>query len=86
MGQIGVRIDKTRVKEVANTELVTPHGGTIVVTESRATALLARPAIRMGDGVARVYARPGESNVEEAPVTGAKPPRTGDRKNSPEGE
>lgn len=86
MGQIGVQIDKKRVKELANVALTTPHGAEIVVTAARAAALKARPGIRMGDGVARVYVDSGEDNVEPAPVSGAKPPRVGDRKNTaPEG-
>ncbi len=82
MGQVGVRTDKNRVKEVRNVDLVTPHGTTITVTAGRAAALLARPSIRMGDGVARTYAPAGEDNIEDAPVSGATPPRKGDRVNT----
>lgn len=86
MGQMGVRIDKKREREIADTTLVTPHGAEVVVTKSRAAALLARPAVRFGDGSARVYAPAGEDNdVTEATVSKAPPPRRGDARNSPEG-
>ncbi len=85
MGQLGVSTDKTRVKELADTALVTPHGTTIVVTKSRAAALLGRTAIRFGDGAARTYAPAGEDNdVTEPTQTGANPPRKGSRANTPE--
>lgn len=83
MGQMGVRIDKNRVKEAKDTPLVTPHGATIVVTASRAAALLARTPIRFGDGVARSYALPGEDNEVTEEVSKAAPPRKGDARNTP---
>lgn len=78
---MAVRVDKKRVKELADTELVTPHGTKVVVTASRAEALLARPSIRFNDGIARSYARPGEPNEEVVTVSNAKPPRVGTRAN-----
>lgn len=81
---MAVQIDKRRVKEQADTPLITPHGAQIVVTASRAAALLARPAIRFNDGIARVYSRPGDDNVVEETVSGAKAPRTGDKRNAGE--
>lgn len=83
MGQLGVRIDKTREKELKDTPLVTPHGTSIVVTKSRAAALLARTPIRMGDGTARKYAAPGEDNIVTEEVSKAVPPRKGDGRNIP---
>lgn len=83
MGQLGVRIDKSRVKEAKDTPLVTPHGTSIVVTASRAAALLARTPIRMGDGSARKYAEPGDDNLVTPEVSKAAPPRKGDSRNTP---
>lgn len=83
---IGVRVDKKREKEVADTTIITPHGAEITVTKSRAETLLARPPIRLGDGVARVYARPGESNKVADSISVAPPPRRGNRENAPGSE
>lgn len=84
MGQLGVRIDKNRVKELSNVSLTTPHGAEIVVTATRAAVLLARPALRLGDGTERIYVKSGESNEVPADVSGAKAPRTGTRTNTEE--
>lgn len=85
MSQYGVRIDKKREKELADTKLITPHGTEVIVTKSRAATLLARPAVRFGDGTARVYASEGEDNeVPETVVSKAPPPRTGSRANTSE--
>lgn len=81
-----VQNDKRRVKEQADTELVSPHGTKITVTKSRAEALLAREPIRLGDGVARRYARPGDSNEVAPVVSKAAPPRVGNRANTTDGE
>lgn len=78
---IGVRVDKKRVKETADTTLITPHGTEIVVTKSRAEALLARTPVRFGDGTARKYAKPGEDNEVQPTVSKANPPRKGDGRN-----
>lgn len=87
MGQLGVRTDKRREKELTDTKLVTPHGAEVTVTKSRAAALLARSAIRFGDGAARTYAPVGEDNdVTEPSQSGANPPRKGSRANTPEGD
>jgi hypothetical protein len=83
MGQLGVRIDKSRAKEAHDTPLITPHGTPIVVTASRAAALLARTPIRMGDGTARTYAEPGTDNIVDESVSKAAPPRKGDGRNVP---
>lgn len=85
MGQLGVRIDKNRVKELTNVPLTTPHGAEIVVTATRAAVLLARPALRLGDGTERSYVNSGEDNEVPANVSGAKAPRVGARSNTEDG-
>ncbi len=82
MGQLGVRIDKHRVKELKDTALTTPHGAEIVVTASRAATLKARPAIRLGDGTERIYVDSGEDNIAPPVTSKAQPPRTGARTNT----
>jgi hypothetical protein len=80
---MAVQIDKKRVKETANVDLITPHGTEITVTPTRAQHLLARPALSFGDGVWRKYAPAGEDNVvSKGTQTGAKPPRKGTGENS----
>lgn len=85
--QFGVRIDKTREKETADTAVTTPHGATVVVTKSRAAALVARPAVRFGDGTARKYVLGEDADNDATQETQSKapPPRRGSRANSPEG-
>lgn len=79
-----MQLDKKRERAVADTELISPHGARIEVSKARAESLLSRPGIRFGDGKERKYAAPNESNVvETTEVTGAKPPRSGGRSNSP---
>ncbi len=84
---IGVRIDKKREKEVADTTVKTPFGTVITVTKSRAAALCARPPVRFNDQVARSYVLGDEDTDNEVPlVSKANPPRKGDSRNSPGGE
>ncbi len=80
----GVSRDKRREKERAEVDLISPHGTEITVGAKRAKALLERPPIRLGDGTSRRYveADSGESNVVEAPTTGAQAPRKGSGANS----
>ncbi len=83
---IGVRIDKKREKELADTTVKTPFGTVITVTKSRAAALVARPPVRFNDQVARSYVVGDEDTDNETPIVSkANPPRRGDRTNSPEG-
>lgn len=81
---IGVRIDKKRERELKDTAITSPHGANLTVTKSRATALLARPAIRLGDGSARVYKEGHDQDTNETvtEVSKAVPPRRGDRSNT----
>jgi hypothetical protein len=81
---IGVRLDKKREKELKDTTVITPHGAEITVTKSRAAVLLARPAIRFGDGTARTYTLPGTDNVVPDTTSKAVPPRKGDGRNAGE--
>jgi len=81
---IGVRVDKKRVKETADTTLTTPHGTEITVTKSRPEALLARTPVRFGDGTARKYVAAGEDNEVPTTTTKAAPPRKGDGRNAGE--
>lgn len=76
---MAVKIDRSRKREAANVDLITPHGAEITVTKSRADALLARQPLTFADGVYRKYAYAGESNVVEvgATRTGASAPRKG---------
>lgn len=81
---IGVRVDKRREKELADTTITTPHGTEVTVTKSRAAALLARTPIRFGDGTARKYVLAGEDNEVQPTVSKANPPRKGDGRNAGE--
>lgn len=77
---MAVKIDRTRQKEAANVDLITPHGAEITVTQSRANALLARQPLTFADGVWRKYAYAGEDNVVAVGTkTGAQAPRTGSK-------
>lgn len=85
---MAVQINRKRVQEPANVTLITPQGGEITVTRSRAEALLARDPIGYNDGVYRKYAPVGESNIVEfakPAETAAAPPRTGSKVNTPAG-
>lgn len=89
---IGIRIDKKREKELQDTPITSPHGANLTVTKSRAATLLARPAIRLGDGSARTYkeGHDQDTNEDTGTVSKAVPPRRGDRANTtpvtPEGD
>lgn len=80
----GVARDKRREKARADVELITPHGAEITVPATRAEQLLARPPIRFVDNVERRYVRAdsGEDIEVGTAVTGAQPPRKGDRQNT----
>lgn len=74
--------DKTRRREPVSVVIVSPYGTELEVTEERAEQLLARDPIRLGDNQVRRYHRPGEEALVAPPVTGALPPRKGDRTNT----
>lgn len=84
--QFGVRIDKTREKELKNVNVTTPHGATVQVTKSRAAALVDRPPVRFGDGSARKYVlgEDADNDATEEVQSKAKPPRRGSRSNTVE--
>jgi hypothetical protein len=81
----GVNINRRREIALPDTDITTPYGTNITVTSARAEALLARPGIRLGDGSLRRYmeGHNADTLIAEIP-TGAKPPRTGSRANTPE--
>lgn len=81
----GVSINRKREVATKFVDLTTPHGAQITVSENRAAAFLARPGIRLGDGSLRKYVPAGEDPVVHDITTGAMPPRTGNKANTPEG-
>lgn len=82
----GVSINKKREKPLAEVDILTPHGAVITVSAQRAKTLMARPPLRMGDGVARKYVLDGEDNVVDMGTTAARAPRKGSNENTGAGD